>query len=339
VLPSRSVRIAANSPLAEPVILGIRAVQTAVNMNQTIGEALEDLRTRTIDSPVVYVYALDDDDRLVGQVPTRALLFSDPSKKVREVMKNELTTITMGASMADALDVFHKARLLALPVVDQEGRLVGTIDVEQYARESLASAERERVRQVFETLGLEVGDPEHLTVKESFRMRMPWLCCNIAGGILCALIGSRFEHLLKEVVLLSFFLPLVLTLGESVAMQAVTIAVGANPATRSLGAVLRGLRVEAGASILLGIVSAVAVALVTLFWGASAVDAATFFAAVLASMVVAAVAGGAIPLVLHAVRLNPNLAAGPIALVIADTATLAIYFTLGLLILMPEAAP
>jgi hypothetical protein len=79
------------------------------------------------------------------------------------------------------------------------------------------------------------------------------------------------------------------------------------------------------------------VALVTLFWGASAVDAATFFAAVLASMVVAAVAGGAIPLVLHAVRLNPNLAAGPIALVIADTATLAIYFTLGLLILMPGA--
>ena len=68
------------------------------------------------------------------------------------------------------------------------------------------------------------------------------------------------------------------------------------------------------------------------------VDAATFFAAVFASMVVAAVAGGAIPLVLHAARLNPNLAAGPIALVIADTATLAIYFTLGLLILMPGAA-
>jgi Mg/Co/Ni transporter MgtE len=76
---SRATRSSQNSALAVPVLHGIRTVQTAVNVNQTIGEALEDLRRRAIDHPVVYVYAVDDDDRLLGQVPTRALLFCAPT--------------------------------------------------------------------------------------------------------------------------------------------------------------------------------------------------------------------------------------------------------------------
>jgi len=329
----RASRPAQNSRLAVPVLHGIRTVQTAVNVNQTIGEALEDLRRRAIDNPVVYVYAVDDDDRLVGQVPTRALLFARPDERVGEVMRKELTTIPIDMSLDEALEIFRKQRLLAIPVVDREGRLVGAIDVEQYAREQLERAERERVRQVFQTLGLDLGHVESMTAWEGFRMRMPWLLCNIGGGILCAIIAWFFEELLQQVVLLAFFLPLVLTLGESVAMQAVTLAVGADPEKRSLAKALRGLRTEALAAVFLGICSGAIVAAVSLLWGGGAAGALTMFAAVAGSMVFAAIAGGAIPLALHSFRLDPSVAAGPVTLVIADTATTAIYFTLGTVIL------
>ena len=338
MLPMRRPKPVSESALAVSALHGLRAVQTAVNVGQTIGEALADLRARTIDHPVVYVYVLDDDDRLVGQLPTRALLFAPPSTPVREAMRRELTTVSIDTSLEEALSVFGSSRLLALPVVDGEGRLVGAIDVEQYARERLARAERERVRQVFQTLGLAVDHPEVLTARESFRMRMPWLLCNIGGGVLCAIVAWLFTDLLQQVVLLSFFLPLVLTLGESVAMQSVTLTVGGEDDRRGLSGALKALRNELGAALLLALCCGTIVAVVSLVWGGGVAGAATMFAAVAASMVFASLAGGAIPMALHAFRLDPSVAAGPIALVLADTAPTAIYFSLGLAIFGASAA-
>ncbi len=332
MLPARRAKTQPNSALAVSALHGLRSVQTAVNIGQTIGEALADLRARTIDHPVVYVYVLDDDDRLVGQLPTRALLFASPETPVRDAMRRELTTISIDTSLDEALAIFGKSRLLALPVVDSEGRLVGAIDVEQYARESLERAERERVRQVFQTLGLAVDHPEALTPGESFRMRMPWLFCNIGGGILCAIVAWLFTDLLERVVLLAFFLPLVLTLGESVAMQSLALTVGSDPERRTFANALKTLRSELGAATLLALCCGTLVAMVSLLWGGGAAGAFTMFTAVGASMVFASVAGGAIPMILHAFRLDPNVAAGPIALVLADTATTAMYFSLGLAI-------
>lgn len=332
MLPTRRPKPSPDSALAVSALHGLRAVQTAVNVGQTIGEALADLRARTIDHPVVYVYVLDDHDRLVGQLPIRALLFSSPETPVREVMRRELTAVSIDTSLDEALTIFGKSRLLALPVVDGGGRLVGAIDVEQYAREQLARAERAHVRQVFQTLGLAVDHPEALTASESFRMRMPWLLCNIGGGILCAIVAWLFTDLLEQVVLLSFFLPLVLTLGESVAMQSLALTVGGEEDRRGLSGALKALRSELGAALLLAFCSGAIVAVVTLLWGGGAEGAATMFAAVAASMVFASLAGGAIPMALHSFRLDPSVAAGPITLVLADTATTAIYFSLGLAI-------
>ncbi len=337
MLGKQSRRSSAQSVLSRTALHGLRGVQSAVNVNQTIREALEDLRQRVIDHPVVYVYAIDDSDRLVGQVPTKALLFSSPDTLVRDVMRTHITSITLETSLDEALEIFAKCRLLALPVVDNEGRLVGAIDVEQYALERLERAEHQRVRQVFQTLGLDVDHPGLMTPLEHFRMRMPWLACNIAGGLLCAMIAWFFAELLETVVILAFFLPLVLTLGESIAMQSLTITVGADPEKRTIAAGLRSLKNEACAALLLGLVSGVVVALVSGLWGGGMIVSLTMFAAVSTSMVFAAVAGGAVPMLLHALRLDPSVASGPVALVIADTATTALYFSLGMLLLMKTA--
>ena len=76
MLKARTAKPSANSALSAAVLHGLRSVQTAVNANQTISEAIDELRSRTIEHPVVYVYAVDDDDRLMGQVSMRSLLLS-----------------------------------------------------------------------------------------------------------------------------------------------------------------------------------------------------------------------------------------------------------------------
>jgi magnesium transporter len=328
----------ANSALSAAVLHGLRSVQTAVNANQTIAEAIDELRARTIEHPVVYVYALDDDDRLVGQVSMRALLLSPPNTRIHEIMTQDAVPVTMHTSFDEALEQFGKSKLLALPVVDDDGRLVGAIDVEQYTRESLERAEHERVRQVFETLGLHIERAADLTAWESYRMRMPWLLCNIAGGVLCALIGSLFSELLQQVVLLAFFLPLVLALSESVSMQSLTLSVGTmhddeHGGHGGRGEILRRLRNEALAATLLSITSGVLVALASFLWGGGVDGALTMFLSIGLAMVVAALAGGGVPIVLHALRLDPSVAAGPITLVIADTCTMLVYLGLGTLLL------
>lgn len=334
---SRGSSGAGPSALAVSVLHGLRSVQTAVNANETIQSALAELRSRTIDHPVLYIYALDDDDRLVGQVPMRALLLSPPEARIRDVMATELETVTIDTSFDEALDRFASSRLLALPVVDGDGHLVGAIDVEQYAREKLERAEHERVRQVFQTLGLHIEHAAELTPWESYRMRMPWLLCNIAGGVLCALIGSIFTELLQQVVLLAFFLPLVLALSESVAMQSLTLSVGTGVAEddgrSGRRSVLRRLGNEALTAVLLSITSGLIVALASLLWGGGFDGALTMFLSIGVAMVVAALAGGGIPVVLHAVRLDPSVAAGPVTLVIADTCTMLLYLGLGTLLL------
>lgn len=333
MLKARPAKPSANSALSAAVLHGLRAVQTAVNANQTIAEAIDELRSRTIEHPVIYVYAVDDDDRLLGTVSMRALLLSAPTARIHEVMTREVAPVTLETSFDEALGLFAKSKLLALPVVDAEGHLVGAIDVEQYTREGLERAEHERVRQVFQTLGLHIEHAAELTPLESFRMRMPWLSCNIVGGILCALIAWRFAHLLEAVVLLAFFLPLVLTLSESIAMQALTLSVGSSPEGRPLRSPWHILRTEAISATLLAIASGVIVALVSLLWGIGAEGGLTMFASVAVSMIFASIVGGSVPLILHAARLDPSVAAGPVTLVFADTATTLVYLSLGLFLL------
>lgn len=333
MLKARAAKPSANSALSAAVLHGLRSVQTAVNANQTIAEAIDELRSRTIEHPVVYVYALDDDDRLVGHVSMRSLLLSDPRVRIRDVMTQDVEPVTMETTFDEALGQFAKSKLLALPVVDAEGHLLGAIDVEQYTREGLERAEHERVRQVFQTLGLDIEHAAELTPWESFRMRMPWLLCNIVGGILCAIIAWRFGELLQEVVLLAFFLPLVLTLSESISMQALTLTVGASRDGRPLGSPWRMLRTEALSAALLALASGAIVAVVSLLWGSGLDGSLTMFSAVSVGMVFASVVGGTVPMILHALRLDPSVAAGPVTLVIADTATTLVYLSLGLVLM------
>lgn len=316
--------------------MAMSAVNTAVHVDDTVGEAIATLRTRRIESPILYVYAVDGDDRLCGTVPIRALVMSPPEATIRSVMSPRLVSLRHDETIGDALATFATMRLLALPVVDGEGRLLGTVDVQVWADETFEYAEARRADQLFQMLGVHVEQARSGSVIRGFRDRMPWLCCNIAGGLCCAAIGLAFTRTLEAAVAVALFLPLVLTLAESVAMQSLTLVLQVLGEGTGMDRKLlaRRLSTEASTSLVLGVACGLIVATVSLLWNAPPGLPLALLAAITVSMAYAAAIGALIPSLGRAFKMNTNLAAGPLALAATDIGATLIYLTVATAILL-----
>jgi magnesium transporter len=315
--------------LQQSVIEVMSAVQTAISVEGTVGEALEDLRSRRINHPVLYIYVIDAEDRLLGVAPTRALLLARPETPIREIMQTRCVTIGVHESVGDALMAFAMYRLLAIPVVDDDGRLLGAVDVQIYADETFELAESQRVSQLFQMMGVSVREARDRSPWRGYRSRMPWLVWNLLGGTACALIAKAFDATLAEFLVLAMFIPLVLTLSESVAMQSMTLVLEVLHGTEiRWRLVRRRLLVETGTASLLGLTCGLVVGATSLLFGGSIGVGLVLLASISSGMVLAAATGALVPTCLHALRLDPRIAAGPLALTITDVTATTIYLAL-----------
>jgi magnesium transporter len=313
--------------LHEPIMPLVRPPLVVLHPDQTIAQSFERIRASADASSIHYFYVVDDQEVLVGVVPTRLLLTAAPERLVRDVMITHVVAIPDWATVLIASEYFATRRLLAFPIVNDAGQLKGVVDVGLFTDEVIELAKR-TYDDIFQLIGV------HGTAQSStwiaFRDRFPWLLCNIAGGLLAAFIASRFEHLLQEVVVLSLFIPIVLALGESVSMQALTLTLqsladGPIVWSRLMSALWKEFRT----AMLLGIACGGVVGLVVLIWRGQTAVAGSIFLAISMSMVVACLLGVALPSVLRAARADPRIAAGPVVLAAADVVTLLLYFGLG----------
>jgi magnesium transporter len=313
--------------LHEPIMPLARPPLVVLHPERTIAQSFERIRAAADASAIHYFYVVDDQETLVGVVPTRRLLTAAPEQLVRDIMITHVVAIPDWATVLIASEYFATRRLLAFPIVNDAGQLKGVVDVGLFTDEVIDLAKR-TYDDIFQLIGV------HGTAQSStwvaFRDRFPWLLCNIAGGLLAAFIASRFEHLLQEVVVLSLFIPIVLALGESVSMQALTLTLqsladGPIVWSRLISALWKEFRT----AMLLGIACGGVVGVVVLAWRGQAAVAGSIFLAIAMSMVVACLLGVALPSVLRAVRADPRIAAGPVVLAAADVVTLLLYFGLG----------
>ncbi|MBN9119746.1 MAG: Na+/H+ antiporter NhaA [Planctomycetes bacterium] len=123
------------SELNEPITGHMHQNLTRLDSGLTVGEALEWVRRHPPTGRVIYFYVVDKEGRLEGVVPTRRLLLSAPATRLTEIMVRKLVTLPARATVLDACEFFIQYRLLAVPVVDDEGRLLGVVDIELYTDE------------------------------------------------------------------------------------------------------------------------------------------------------------------------------------------------------------
>ncbi len=313
--------------LHEPILPLVRPPQVLLKPGQTVAEAHALIRSHADAATTRYLYVVSDENQLVGVVPGRRLLTSGPDKAIGEIMIENVVAIPDWATVLIASEYFATRRLPAFPVVNGAGQLVGVVDAGLFTAELIELAKRtyDDIFQLIGVHGTAQGGPWM-----AFRDRFPWLLCNIVGGVIAAVIASNFEHLLQEVVVLALFIPIVLALGESVSMQALTLTLqGLADGAIVWKSLLRSLWNEFKTATLLGIGCATVVGTVVVAWRGQPAVAVSIALAIAASMIIACLLGVTLPSVLRAAKADPRIAAGPVVLAAADVVTLLFYFGLG----------
>jgi magnesium transporter len=319
-----------------------------LNADLTVAEALDRIRREGIGERVIYFFAIDGDGKLVGVLPTRRLLTAPLESRLREIMVRKVVAIPAKATVLDACEFFVLYKFFAFPVVDEQRRVVGVIDVGLFAEEVLQASEKEDARagpaaeaaaieardDVFEALGIHLEQIRGASPWRLFRFRFPWLLATVSGGTISAFLAGFFEATLAHSLVIAFFLTMVLGLNESVSAQSMTVTI---QNLRSASVTWRwfatAFRRELGTAILLGLACGLVVSLVVLVWRKDSAAAVVIGGSIAISLVTSCLLGLSVPSVLHHFKLDPKIAAGPLTLALADVLALVIYFSSASLVL------
>jgi magnesium transporter len=315
--------------LNEPVLPFTRNDFTTLSQDLTIEQALAAIRSRGVGKKVIYFYVVDEAQRLVGVVPTRRLLVAQLNQKLSELMIRNVIAIPHTATVLDACECFAVHKFFAFPVIDAGHRVTGVVDVGLFTDEVFDIAEREQMDGVFEAIGFRVSQVRDASPLRAFRFRFPWLLTTIISGTFCAFLAGAYKLTLEKSLVLAFFLTMILGLGESVGIQSMTVTIQAlrtNKPTRRW--YLFMLRREITTALLLGGVCGIVVGLIVLIWQRAEAAAFVIGTSVAFCLCAACIAGLSVPTFLHALKLDPKIAAGPITLALADIFTLLFYFSL-----------
>lgn len=311
-------------------VLTVAQSETAVlDSSLTVREALEQIRHSVLGEKIVYFYAIDSHGRLAGVLPTRRLLTAPLDRTLASIMITQMTVIPSSATVLEACEMFARTKFLALPVVDPDRKLAGVVDIGLLTEQAFDVAERQQTDAIFEAIGFRVSQVRDAGPLWAFRYRFPWLMATIGSGTLCALLASAFEVTLAKSIVLAFFLTLVLGLAESVGIQSMTLTVQALRAMEpSWPWYFRTLRREACTAVLLGAACGFVVGVIVYVWRGAGFAAFAIGSSIGLALCAACLFGLSVPTLLHALKLDPKIAAGPVTLALTDLATLLCYFSL-----------
>ena len=297
----------------------------------SVRKALETIRREGIGERVIYFYAADERKRLVGVVPTRRLLTASSDTLLCEIMVPRVVALPAEATVLEACEFFVLYKFLALPVIDEERRVIGIVDTDVFMESVLENDEtsREGVRDdFFEALGFRLAEVRDASSWRVFRYRFPWLLVTVTGGTICALLAGLFEATLAHSLVIAFFLIMVLGLNESVSAQSMSVTTQALRSVRVTWHWFRSaFQREITTALLLGLACGTLVGAIVWIWRADARAAFVIGGSIALSLVSACVIGLSVPSLLHRLKLDPKIAAGPVTLALADIFALVIYFT------------
>lgn len=292
----------------------------------TVKRAIEALQRRKDDGRILYFYVVDAEGRLIGVMPARLFITRDPAKKLSEVCLREIIAIYSDYTLLEAAKIFERHRFLSLPVINRRGQITGVLDLHVFTARSIDLSDRAVLEEVFQTIGIRLGGLVGAGPVRSWWLRFPWLLSTLAGGALCVLVSGVFESTLAASIVLAIFLAPILALGESTAIQSMTISLqllglGELGLRQALGRIAR----EAATGLFLGAsAGSIVFALETLWKGFGGLGL-VILASVSIAMCSASMVGFVLPWILFRFKVNLKVAAGPIVLAVADVATILVY--------------
>jgi magnesium transporter len=314
----------------------------SVRADVGVDEAISYLRKQARDKleNVYYVYVNDSERKLVGVVSLRELFAAPSDRTVRDVMSTDLVTARADMDQEELSRLFAAHDLQAIPVVDATGRMQGIVTVDD-----IVDVLREEATEDIQKIGgTEALEAPYLQVKyeSMLRKRVVWLAVLFVGELLTATAMSRFEHEIAKAVVLSVFIPLIISSGGNSGSQASTLVIRA----MALGEVKLGdwwrvvhREVVQGVSIgsILGVIGLGRVFVWEALFHSYAPHtvrlAFTVAISVMGVVTFGTIAGSMLPFLLRRIGLDPASASAPFVATLVDVTGIVIYFTIASLLL------
>ena len=311
-------RVAVQSLLSYPEQSAGRLMQREVVMapeHWSVGMAIDFLRN-DVNLPEQFYHIVLVDLRLhpVGNVSLGKLMSSKRSVLLREIIEDVFQVIPADQDEADVAYAFNQYHLISAPVVDMENRVVGVITID----DAMVVLDEELEEDIMLLAG--IGDSSVSdTIIETVRGRLPWLAVNLATAILASIVIAQFEATIAQFVALAILMPIIASMGGNAATQSLTVAVRAI-ATKDISStnIGRVIRREVGVGILTGLIFAVSMGLIGVFWFGTAMLGVVIAISMLINLVVANLAGTTIPVILEKLGIDPALASGAFVTTVTD---------------------
>lgn len=312
-------------------IMQVERVQ--VRKDATVEETIEKVREMVDEGMQVHrVYVVDDGDKLVGSFDPVNLLFHKPKERIERFIEPVVATATPLMDQEQVAAIFRKYDLVSLPVIDDEGRLIGCIVHDDIVDVLDEEAEEDVLR-------MGGTDAEELLYRDRAlaiaRVRLPWLVVNLIGSLFSGAIIRFFEPVLAEALVLASFLPVIAAMGGNVGTQSATIMTrGFGTGRVTLADVPRTFFREIRVGVIMGLVCGLGVGLVAaLFFGGRVYLGLVVFLAMTAAMTVAAGIGALAPAAMKRLNIDPAIASGPFVTTANDITGIVIYMSMAFLFL------
>tara|TARA_B100001758_G_scaffold217676_1_gene204649 strand:+ start:18248 stop:19600 length:1353 start_codon:yes stop_codon:yes gene_type:complete len=300
-----------------------------VNENWNTIQCLKEMRKQANSIKKVYtIYVVDDENKLLGLMSLRRLLLTEKSIAIKHIITKEIISVKATTDDEDVANIMQKYNLVALPVVDDIGRLIGRITIDDVM--DVAKEEAEKDYQLASGISEDVESSD--TIWELTRARMPWLLIGMIGGLFGAKVIGIFN--LEKHFELAFFIPLIAAMGGNVGVQSAAIVVqGIANDSLKMENLSHKLLKELGVGLLNGFICSIIILIATFFLDYGIELSLTVSISLLAVIVFAALFGALIPLTLEKYKIDPALATGPFITTVNDILGLFIYFWIGQAIL------
>lgn len=287
-----------------------------VRRSHTLDVVLRYLRRHDeIPSMTDNILVVNRDDQLVGLLPLRKILVSDPNKTVGEIMITDFEAIPVNMPDNEVAQLFERMDWVSAPVTDENGKLLGRITIDD-----IVDVIREDADHSFMSMaGLDEEDDAFAPVLKTAKRRAIWLGANLITAFLAALVINRFSETIDQVVALAVLMTIVASMGGVAGNQTLTLviramALGQIGRTNSIWLMWR----ELGVGVLNGLLWAVVAAIIAVIWFDDNKLGYIFAGAMIVNLVTAALSGAFLPLFLKRLKIDPALAGSVVLTTITD---------------------
>ena len=294
-----------------------------VNENWSMPECIKEMRNQAEEVDEIYnVYVVDDDERLVGIFPLKSMITSPSVSKVEKVMNREPISVKTDTPIDDVANDFEKYNLIAMPVVDSIGRLVGRITVDDVMDKVREINERDY--QLASGISQDVETSDNIFTQTT--ARLPWLLIGMIGGLSNSIILGKFESGFVSNPAIALFIPLIGGTGGNVGIQSSAIVVqGLANGSLNMKSAGKQILKEAG----VGLINACMISILVFIYnwvrmGESAITVSVSLS-LFAVVMFASIFGTIVPMTLEKLNIDPAIATGPFITITNDIIGMMIY--------------